>query len=93
MPLFQAASRKTRCFCSQQNILPHVCFSKKLPFIGQFSEKHHMTQLSPQRNQKFPRKRFVGLGFCGWSAVPIPPLEALPSYRTLVRLYITRSPC
>jgi hypothetical protein len=28
MPLFQVISRKTPLLYSQQNILPHVCFSK-----------------------------------------------------------------
>ena len=60
---FQAASRKTGCICSHQKILSHVCFSKtsshvsasaKHPLIRQFPEKHHMAQLSLQRNQKFP---------------------------------------
>lgn len=29
-PFFQVASRKTPCVCSQQTILPHVCFSKNI---------------------------------------------------------------
>lgn len=30
MPFLQAASRKTPCVCSQQNILPYVCVNKNI---------------------------------------------------------------
>lgn len=44
--------------CSQQNIPPpNVSVSAKL--IRQFPGKHHMTQLSLQRNQKFPTHLYV----------------------------------
>ena len=44
MLFIQAASRET----------PRVCSQQKHSLIRQFPEKHHMTQLSFQRNQKFP---------------------------------------
>ena len=53
MPFHQAASRKTPHICSQQYIL-HVSASAKHPLIRQFLEKHQVTKLSLQQNQKFP---------------------------------------
>ena len=53
MIFFQAASRKnTTCPFSAKH--PPMCLlQQKHPLIRQFPEKHHMTQLSFQRNQKF----------------------------------------
>ena len=53
MPLFQAASIKTPCVCSQQ-CLPMCLLQQSIHSYDSFPEKYHMTQLSLQRNQKFP---------------------------------------
>ena len=49
--LFQAASRKIPCLLAKH---PPMCLlQQKHPLITQFPEKHHMTQLSLQRNHEF----------------------------------------
>ena len=50
MPFFQVASWKTPPVCSQQNILPQVCFRKENPVIRQFPENtSHDTTESPKK--------------------------------------------
>ena len=56
MPFFQIAFRKHLVSVLSKTPLHMVSASAKHPLIWQFSEKHHMTQLSLQRNQKFPRQ-------------------------------------
>lgn len=53
IPFVQAASKKAPHVCSQQNILPHVCFRKTSSHKTVYN---HMTQ---QRNQKLPLQLWI----------------------------------